>query len=498
MATHLSSNDQTTPPRGDQRRISTACRGRHLSRAAKLARVGRRLGACDRRSVVTTEPPVAEVRRWYKALSRAQWSALVASNLGWVFDGYESYALVLAANAALRQLVDPSRAARFPIYSGLLVGLTLLGWGVGGVVGGVLADYLGRKRTMILTILSYSLVTGLSALAWSFSSFLVLRLLVGVAIGSEWVTGASIVAEMWPDRARGRGVGLMQCGLGIGFFLASLTWLAVGSSGPGAWRTMFLLGVLPALLTLWLRRAIPESEIWVRIDHRRRAALARLRSGAPIDEGERALTRFTLAEIFREPELRRRSVVAFLMSLTTTFAFWGIAAWVPPFVAAAAARAALSGPRWAGYAGLAFNAGAIGGYIALGFLADAWGRKPTTLLYMAASLALVPVLFLWTADLRLMLLVAAGLGWFALGQFTWMAAWLPELYPTRMRATGAALAFNGPRFVAWLGPLVSGTLIATFGGFSQAALAVSSIYVLGLLVTPLLPETRGQPLPEDT
>jgi MFS family permease len=447
--------------------------------------------------VATSEPAVAAVRPWYQALSRAQWSALVASNLGWVFDGYESYALVLAANGALRQLLDPSRAARFPVYAGLLVGLTLLGWGVGGVVGGVLADYLGRKRTMILAILSYSLLTGLSALAWSFGSFVVLRLLVGVAIGSEWVTGASIVAEMWPDRARGRGVGLMQCGLGIGFFLASLAWLAVGGRGPGAWRTMFLLGVLPALLTLWVRRAIPESQVWMRTDQRRRAALARLRGGAAIDEGERALTRFTLAEIFRAPELRRRTVVAFLMSLTTTFTFWGIATWVPPFVAAAAARSGLSGPQWSSYAGLAYNGGAVGGYIALGFLADAWGRKPTTLLYMGASLALVPVLFLGTTDLHLMLVVAAGLGWFALGQFTWMAAWLPELYPTRMRATGAALAFNGPRFIAWLGPLVSGTLIATFGGYSQAALAVASIYVLGLFMTPLLPETRGLPLPED-
>jgi MFS family permease len=299
------------------------------------------------------------------------------------------------------------------VYAGLLVGLTLLGWGVGGVAGGVLADYLGRKRTMILAILSYSLLTGLSALAWSFGSFIVLRLLVGVAIGSEWVTGASIVAEMWPDRARGRGVGLMQCGLGIGFFLASLAWLArrTDGTGPGARCSC---SVLPALLTLWVRRAIPESELWVRTDRRRRVALRACATA----RDRRGRARAHALHAGRDLPLARAAaptVVALLDVADHELAFLGIATWVPPFVAAAAARAALSGPQWASYAGLAYNGGAVGGYIALGFLADAWGRKPTTLLYMGASLALVPVLFLWTADLHMMLVVVAALGWIALG-----------------------------------------------------------------------------------
>jgi MFS family permease len=438
---------------------------------------------------------IATSQPWYSALNRAQWITVVASNLGWLFDGYETYAVFLTVGIALRQLLDPAQFAQIPVYAGTIIALTLLGWGIGGMIGGILADYLGRKRTMMLAILAYSIVTGLSAFAWDWMSFAVLRFLVGVAIGSEWVTGASIVSELWPDRVRGRGAGFMQCGLGIGFFLASLVWVYVGGMGPSAWRYMFLIGVLPALLTLWVRRAIPESALWEHVNGQRRVASERKRSGAALQEHEQALARFTLVDVFHEPEVRRRTLIAFLMSLATTFGFWGISTWVPPYVASIAASASLPGPQWAGFAGMAYNAGAVGGYILFGVLADIWGRRPTTMLYFVGAFALVPVLFLWTQDLTLLLVAAAGLGWFATGQYTWMAAWLPELFPTRIRATGAAFVFNAPRFIAWVGPLISGTLIATFGGFSQAAMAIGAVYILGFVAALFLPETKGKPLP---
>src|SRR6202043_461669 len=191
---------------------------------------------------------------WYRSLGRTQWNTLIASNLGWVFDGYETYALVISVGVALRELLDPSSYAQIPVYAGTVIALTLLGWGIGGLIGGVVADYIGRKRAIMLAILAYSIMTGLSAFAWDWVSFAALRLLVGIAIGSEWATGASITAELWPDKARGKGAGLMQCGLGIGFFLASLVWLYVGTLGANGWRYMFLLGILPGFFTLWIRR----------------------------------------------------------------------------------------------------------------------------------------------------------------------------------------------------------------------------------------------------
>lgn len=432
---------------------------------------------------------------WYRSLSKPQWSALIGSNLGWVFDGYETYALILVVGAALRQLLDPSEYARIPAYAGTVVALTLLGWAIGGLLGGIIADYFGRKRTMIFAILGYSLLTGLSAFAWDWTSFAAMRFIVGLAIGSEWVTGTSIVAEFFPDRARGRGVGFFQVGFGIGFFLAAFIFMFVGGIGPNAWRWMFAIGVLPALLTLWIRRNIPESALWERSDRERQAARERQRGGAT-DAKDQVLTRFTLSDLFVEPEIRRRTILASLMGLASTFCYWGISTWVPPYIGSIAQGAGLSSPLWISYAGMAFNFGAIIGYVALGYFADSIGRKPTTMIYMALSLILTPVLFLWTSNLGMLLVVAGLVGVFVSGQFTWMSAWLPELYPTRMRATGAGFVFNAPRLIAWAGPLVSGTLIVNFGGFGHAATIMALFYILGLIAAPFLPETKGKPLPE--
>jgi MFS family permease len=432
---------------------------------------------------------------WYRTLTASQWRTLVAANLGWLFDGFETYALLLTVAPAMRALLQPAEFARIPAYAGTVVAITLLGWGIGGFCGGILADYFGRKRTMIYAILSYALLTGLTALSFNWISFAILRFLVGIAIGSEWATGTSIMAELWPQHARGKGAGLMQCGLGIGFFLASFLWLFVGGFGPQAWRLMFVIGILPAILTLWIRTSIDESPAWQRIDARRRLAHARKDAGAALSADEEALTRFTVADLFAEPQTRRHTILAFLMSLSTTLAWWGISSWVPPYVAAAAVKAGLPGPQWASYAGMTYNLGAILGYVGLGFLADRFGRKPVVMSYFAASLLLTPVLFLWTHDLMLLLVVAAVNGFFTLGQYSWMPVWLPELFPTRSRATGIAFSFNAPRFIAFLGPLFAGTLIVEFGGYSHAAMSIALIYVLGFAVAAFLPETGGKALP---
>src|SRR5260221_12068483 len=196
---------------------------------------------------------------WYRSLNRTQWKALAASNLGWTFDGFEVFALILTVGVALHQLLDPSQYPLIPAYAGAIIAITVFGWGLGGLLGGVLADYLGRKRSMTLTILAYSLLTGLSAFAWDWLSFAVLRFLVGLAIGSEWATGASITAELWPGKAPGKGGAFLQSGYPIGSILASGILLAIGSSGPRAWRYMFPIGVLPALLVFWVWGNILQS-----------------------------------------------------------------------------------------------------------------------------------------------------------------------------------------------------------------------------------------------
>ncbi len=279
---------------------------------------------------------------WYRSLNREQWRVLAASNLGWLFDGFEIYALFLTVGFALHQLLQAAQYAEIPRYAGYILATTVFGWATGGVIGGIIADYIGRKRTMMLAILAYSLTTGLSAFAWDWVSFAVLRFLVGVAIGSEWATGASIVSELWPDHARGKGGGLLQMGAGVGSVLASGVWLAIGGLGPNAWRWMYLIGVLPALITLWIRRNIPESPRWEGANERRREAHALKRSGADLEGEDRALTRFTLVDMFADRTVRRPLIFSFLMMLSVTFAFWGVGTFIPTYVPAWSAACAAS------------------------------------------------------------------------------------------------------------------------------------------------------------
>src|SRR6478736_3904629 len=374
---------------------------------------------------------------WYRSLNRTQWKALIASNLGWTFDGFEVFALILTVGAALHQLLDPSQYKAIPFYAGTVIAITVFGWGLGGLLGGILADYIGRKRAMTLTILAYSLLTGLSALSWNWESFAVLRFLVGLAIGSEWATGASITAELWPDKERGKGGAFLQCGYPIGSILASAIWVAIGTSGPGAWRYIYLIGVLPALLVFWIRRNIPESPRWEESNRRRRAAYNLRRQGAALEGEDAALVRFTLVDLFAEAAVRSRLFLTFVMSLSVTIGYWGVSTFVPASVGTVAAAEGLPAQRYAALVGLVQNIGALIGFATFGFLADTFGRKPTTILYYVMCLILTPLVYLGIKDIDLLVLAFAAYGFFIQGTFAWTPIWLPELFPTRMRATAA-------------------------------------------------------------
>jgi MFS family permease len=443
----------------------------------------------------------APAQPWHAGLTPTHWRILTASFLGWIFDGYEAFALILVLPAALKALLPPEQLATAPFWAGIAISSTLLGWGLGGMAGGIMADYVGRKRMMMLSVFFYALFAGLTAFSTSFAMLAGLRFLTGLAMGSEWSTGVALVAETWPDRARPKGCGFLQSGFGWGTLLAAVIWLVLARLdplGPDTWRLMFLVGAIPALFVLYIRRAVNESERWLAALREKRWATTEedaRHARAPVGAARRP---FTLAEIFREPEGRRRVLLAFLLSLATTVGWWAISSWLPIYTTGLARAANYPTPEiWGQWAALVYTIGAVIAYLLSGFIADAIGRRLFLFCTFAGALVMTPVTYLWTKSPELMLVVAGVNGFFTLGcAYSWMAIYLAELFTSSVRSTASSFVFNAARLIAWVFPIIAGTMISSFGGIPRAAMVLGSIYVLGLIVPWFMPETRGKPLPE--
>src|SRR4051794_29545685 len=305
---------------------------------------------------------------WYAGLTARHWRILWGAYLGWIFDGYEAVALVYALGPALKTVLTPEQAQTPASYVGLAIGITLLGWGIGGLMGGIAADYIGRKRMMMVSILGYAIFTGLTAFAESFTQLALLRFITGLAIGSEWATGIALVAETWPNRARPKGCGFLQSGFGGGAVLAAIVWAALAATNPmgdQSWRIMFALGALPAFVCLYLRRALEESEQWMQALKAQRWAATAEDAASTQRRGRRP---FSLTEIFRERESRRRVLLAPLMSFATTVGWWAVSSWLPAYTEGLAKVAGEPANVWGPRMGIIYNVGAITAYLLSGFV----------------------------------------------------------------------------------------------------------------------------------
>ena len=440
-----------------------------------------------------TASTAAELRS--SSLGRASVRALIASWLGWMFDGYETYALVLVMGSAVHQFLPPERLPRASVYIGGLLAATMLGWAGGGIAAGILADYFGRRRTLMLSILCYAVFSGLAAISWDYWSLLAFRFLVGLGLGAEWGPGAAIVAEQWAPASRGKAGGVLHAAYGVGLLLASGIWLFVSRLGQSSWRYMFLVGILPALLLLYVRRWVDEPAVWTETSRNRREAQQRVQMGKGSSH-DKQLVRFTVSDILSDLELRHRIGILLLMSVTTVVGWWSASTWIPEFAAQLNARSLSQMQLSSSMIGLMFSLGSVAGFLTLGFFADTVGRKPTIWFYYLGALVVTVCYFLFARE-RTALLVMAGVnGFFSSGQFAWMTIYLPELFPTRVRGTAMSLVFDTSRSIAGLGPLLAGWLVTLFGGIGNAAAVMSLIYIVGLIATPFAgAETRGKPLP---
>jgi MFS family permease len=429
---------------------------------------------------MTQKPAEHAPMRWYRGLDRTHRRVLYATFAGWTFDGYETQALVVVVAPMLRDLLPAGSSVGF--YAGLAIGLTLLGWGIGGLIGGVLADYIGRKRMMLIAIVGYALFTGLTALSTSFEMLVAFRILTGIAMGSEWATGTVLLHETWPDRARAKGAGFMQSGFGFGTLLASLIWLFLQDAGPGAWRWMFVIGIAPAFLILYIRSRLDESQRWL---------------DAVSAEKAQGRRKFTLRQLFADPVYRRRVLVTLVMSLGTIIGWYAVSAFLPQYAVPLARASGVADPAsWGQLAVVLYNVGAIIGYLASGFVADAIGRRWLVGVIFIGSLVMTPITYFWWGGIGSFQAIALINGMFTLGGFAWFAIYLPELFGSGVRSTATGFVFNVTRLIAWVGPIISGSLIASFGGVSRAAVYMGCAYLLGIIMLPFLHETRREPLPK--
>jgi MFS family permease len=423
---------------------------------------------------------------WHHGVTRYQWLVLFVAWLGWVFDAMDATLYALVLHPALNELLRaPGGGAVSPEaigwYGGIIFSIFLIGWALGGVVFGILADRFGRARTLVFTILIYALFTGMAALSGTWWQLALYRFLTALGIGGEWAAGAALVAEVWPEDKRTAAAGILQSAWAGGFLFAALIVLVMRHFG---WRPIFVVGVAPAVVALLVRMWVKEPERW-------RAARER--------ERQPGITRASrLAELFK-PHLLRSTLVGSGLAFVAVFGLWGATNWTPTLVRSlpdlkglepAAVTSAVS------YATIFLNVGALAGYLSFGPLANRFGRRAAFGLMCAGSLVLLPVTFLATRSFVHVLLLLPLLGFFNNGIFSGFPIYLPELYPTRVRATGAGFCFNVGRLLAASGPFLMGFLVAALGGFGRAASAIALIYFVGLLVLPFAPETRNKPLPE--
>lgn len=412
--------------------------------------------------------------RWYRGITSYQWLVLVLASAGWVFDVYEGQIFNLTRDQMFDELAPDDPSAR-RWYGDVFLSVFLVGGTFGGILFGSLADRFGRRPMLIATILMYSLFSGLTFWATELWHVAALRFLVAVGVGGEWSVAASLVSEEFPPRARAQAGGFFHATSIIGTWLAGLASMAVAAQ----WRYAYLLGILPALLVVSIRLQLKEPASWQRDP-----------SSAPPG---------SVWELLANPRWRWRALGGMILAATGLGTFWSVTIagqqlaeliLVASNVSAAEAR---EEAKFA-YSIVETTGGGVG-LLAFGPLAAWIGRRRTFLAYQLAALAIVPIVCFVPQTYGQLLALLPIYGFFTLGMHAGFAIYFPELFPTSLRATGAGFCFNGGRLLAAPVLVFSGWLKSQIE-LPLAVTLLSLVFVPGIAMIFLLPETKDQPLPE--
>ena len=420
-------------------------------------------------------------------LTQNQIYVFLAAWGGWVLDGMDSFIYALVLVPALRELLPRSgiaaTTANIGYYGGMLFALFLVGWGL-ALFWGPVADRYGRVRTLMLTIICFSIFTLASAFATTIWMLAALRLLAGIGIGGEWAMGATLISEEWPEDRRTMGAGMMHTGYYFGFFLAALANYSIGARY--GWRWMFVVGGVPALFLTVIRRGMHEPARWEADRDRRK---------------DHRTLRHSFVKIFSS-RYRWRTVLNLMYQLVSTIGLWAGTVYVPAAITYLAARAGHStfeSARLASYGTGILSIGTILGALSVPGIADRLGRRVNQAIFYSLMLVVIVVTFGYVFYLQ-----TDALKWFMVclfflgvggANYTVYSFWLPEQYETDCRASALAFAQNVGRFVGALVTFLVGAGVRHFQTLGIPVALTAIAFLVGLCLLPFGVETKGQPLP---
>jgi MFS family permease len=438
-------------------------------------------------------------RPWYRELTRYHWFVLGVACMGWMFDTMAQQLFNLARKPALRDLLGGHASPAVVDEQGAIAtAVFMVGWALGGVLFGILGDRLGRAKTMMLTILCYTVFTGLSLLSTGVWDFDVYRFLCGLGVGGQFSVGVALVAEVVPASTRPFALGMVQAFSTVGNMIAAVTVILLGKLEQdgtihGAWRYTFLAGALPAPLAFVVFKKLKEPEQWLK------ARAEKKRMGS-------------YSELLGDPRWRRNSIVGLLLAFAGVVGLWGIGffsydllrpALEKSFRAQGLMGTDLAGrvTMWIGVTSLLQNLGGFFGVHAFTYLTQYTGRKKAFAVSFVAAMFMTAYTFWNLKDITDIFWMVPLMGFTQLALFGGYAIYLPELFPTRLRSTGTSFCYNVGRFAAAAGPFTLGMLTSkVFAGHAEpmryAGVAMCLVFLVGLAALPWAPETKGKPLPE--
>lgn len=415
--------------------------------------------------------------KWYSNVTRYQWLVLLVASLGWVFDAFEGQLFNLTRGAMLSDILgvkpgDPEAQQ----WGDIFLGIFLAGGTFGGLLFGSLGDKMGRKPVMVLTILFYSIFSGMTYFATELWHVGVLRFFVAMGVGGEWAVAAALVAEIFPKHARTHAGGIFHATGVLGTWLATLTAMGVENE----WRIAYLIGILPALLTLWVRSSIQEPEKWQEARD----------SGKPMG---------SFSELFGNARWRTRALLGMTLAAVGLGTFWGVCVATQDLTRTLLLKLNVPAPEAEKQARFAYGIvqviGAGVGQLSFGPICARFGRKPTFALMHILSFVMVLVVCYLPQSYWQMLVMLPLFGFVTLSIHSGYAIYFPELFPNHLRSTGASFCFNAGRLLAAPMLIFSG-YVKTWTSLPNAIAMLGSLFLVGLVVLFYLPETKDQDLPE--